>query len=58
MINKMTHVGIDAITYNESYARQLYIKTHKLRILNSTERRTDTTMHTTDTIKFWGKDDK
>ena len=57
MTNKMMHVGIDTITYDECYARQLYIETHKLRILNYTVRRTDTIICNTDTLEFWGRDD-
>ena len=55
MTNKMMHVGIDDITYDERHTRHLYIEIGKLRILNYTMRRADTTMHTTDTQEFWRK---
>ena len=58
MTNKMMHVGIDVITYDESYTRQLYIEKNTLRILNYTVRRTGTTMYSTDNLVFWGRDGK
>ena len=57
MTNKMMHVGIDDITYDEDYVRQLYIETYKLRILDYTARRTDTIIRNTDTLEFWERDD-